>query len=338
MDYKTLFTILGQQNGVYILVKDNQGKIIFISDEKARKIEMYRNENQREQFIPTLNTWYDVQIKKDETTGYTIETYYCIDFYMRLIKEANLHFVVKNEEGKILFCSDDISKKICDVIDPNKKTQYIESLGKWIRCEQGKATLESNLVYYLERYVEVTEYVEENKELKVDVLTGLYNRHGIMEQLHLLSDTNRKEFVVVIGDIDHFKSINDQYGHSIGDIVLKSVGSILNETVENGFCGRYGGEEFLIVLDTDDLEDSFETIEKIRKKIEQTEFIADDKTIHLTMSFGISKYNKDNCTKEKSLCISNIIETADIALLESKQSGRNKTLIYNETMLEKNED
>lgn len=335
MDYKTLFTILAQQNGVYILVKDAQDNIVFVSDEKAKQIESQRKKDVREQYIHSLDAWYDVQVEKDEISGYTIETYYSIDLYIQLLKEADIHFVVKNDFGKILFCSDDFSKTISETIDPSKKIQYVDSVGKWIRCKQEKATLGKNRPYNLECYTEVTELVEENNELKIDELTGLYNRHGIIEQLKkLVEQTHTNEFVVIIGDIDYFKLINDQYGHTVGDIVLKSVGSILNKTVQNGFCGRYGGEEFLIVLNSDDIEEAFKHVEQIRKTLEQTKFHIQDKEIHITMSFGISKYNKLECNqKDNQMCISKMIQKSDIALMASKQTGRNKTLIYNDNMI-----
>ena len=336
MDYKTLFTILAQQNGVYILVKDNQDNIIFVSDERARQIEAQRKKEIREQYIHSLNAWYDIQVEKDEVSGYTIETYYSIDLYIQLLKEADVHFIVRNDSGEILFWSDDFSKIVSETIDSSKQTQYIESLGKWIRCKQETATLGTNRLYQVECYTEVTEFIEENKELKIDELTGLYNRHGIVEQLkQMIENMSTNKFIVIIGDIDYFKLINDQYGHSIGDMVLKSVGEILNQTVENGFCGRYGGEEFLIILDSDNMDEAFQNVERIRKTLEQTKFHIENKEIHITMSFGISKYNKLECDqKENHMCISKMVRNADIALMASKQTGRNKTRIYNESMIQ----
>ncbi|AQS05762.1 sensor domain-containing diguanylate cyclase [Clostridium beijerinckii] len=154
----------------------------------------------------------------------------------------------------------------------------------------------------------------------IDGLTGLYNHRYIYERLEeeiRHSSKNRCAFVVMILDIDHFKRINDTYGHLTGDKILKNLAVILKNNIgETDLVGRYGGEEFLIMLTDTYLNDGFEVAEKIRKVIENMEFM---QNIRLTISIGIEEYSGEK--------VSELLEKADIKLYKAKNSGRNKTVM-----------
>jgi diguanylate cyclase (GGDEF)-like protein len=118
-------------------------------------------------------------------------------------------------------------------------------------------------------------------------------------------------------DIDHFKGINDTYGHLTGDNILKELAVLLREnTRQNDLVGRYGGEEFLIMLSQTSLSQGFAVAEKIREMINQKVFI---QNIHLTVSIGIAEFNGEK--------VSELLEKADKNLYAAKKSGRNKTVM-----------
>ena len=151
-----------------------------------------------------------------------------------------------------------------------------------------------------------------------DRLTNLFNRHKIDEVLNeekSRCDRYSDTFGIIMLDIDHFKSVNDTYGHQVGDIVLKEISNILKSNIRStDILGRWGGEEFLIICVNSDLEATKVVAEKCRKAIENFNFTT---VQHKTSSFGISIYNKNQTIKET-------ITKADDNLYKAKETGRNK--------------
>lgn len=155
-------------------------------------------------------------------------------------------------------------------------------------------------------------------EAQKDKLTGLNNRRTMDKMLELWVQT-QKSFSYIILDIDHFKSVNDTYGHPMGDEVLIFLAQrLLSHTGEEEVCFRYGGEEFVILTPTDDVDAACALIETIRKDIEQT-----DSPIGrpITISAGVTSAGR--ASNELQL----IKQKADEALYHSKQTGRNKVSI-----------
>jgi len=177
-------------------------------------------------------------------------------------------------------------------------------------------------------------------QAEYDNLTGLFNSGKIKQKAeNILKRFERKPAspaCIAMGDIDYFKKVNDTYGHIQGDIVLKKMGDLFSNSLRGVFdiAGRYGGEEFLLILDETDEKNAFRIIERLRKTIEETKFektdktgkILDQKYIKVTMSFGISMLCKDSGIK----IVTDWISRADNALYESKQNGRNQTTVFNE--------
>lgn len=156
-----------------------------------------------------------------------------------------------------------------------------------------------------------------------DSLTGIYNRRYFdvhIDQIIKDSKNTYSNVCLVMLDIDHFKDINDKYGHQAGDLVLKSVSDVLSHSIrEVDLLARYGGEEFVVVFVDVDIEQGFKLSERLRKAVEDLEIKIPDskKTIGRTISIGISEH-KSNETIEQ------FIDRADKALYKSKSSGRNK--------------
>ena len=178
-------------------------------------------------------------------------------------------------------------------------------------------------------YIEIEKQAEDlqiaNKSLNVlsitDKLTQLYNRLKLDEAL--VNETNRArrykhDFSVVILDIDHFKTINDTYGHQSGDAALIQVAEILKQCArETDIVGRWGGEEFLIILPETPAAKAYAFAEKLRHLISSC---ALPTVGHLTASIGVAHFNPESDTP------ANLLERADKALYEAKHSGRNKVV------------
>ncbi len=159
---------------------------------------------------------------------------------------------------------------------------------------------------------------ERVKELSIrDGLTGLFNHRHFQEVLEQELKKQR-ELVLLLFDIDYFKKINDTYGHQAGDEVLKFIGRLIAQT---GIAGRYGGEEFAVILPGSNLKKGAEIAVRLKDHINKTEVVFNQLKIKFTISVGISHYPKD--AKNRI----DLIEQADRALYSAKETGRNKIVI-----------
>ena len=133
-----------------------------------------------------------------------------------------------------------------------------------------------------------------------------------------------RSLILILWGFVSFKSINDQYGHKIGDIVLKAFVKKVDEHLREGDIQfRWGGEEFLLLLPGLEESKQFRVADKIRKTIEENRIILEDKTeISLTVSMGVSTYPSHGSTR------SELIEKADIAMYRAKANGRNKVELF----------
>jgi len=179
------------------------------------------------------------------------------------------------------------------------------ALEKWRLMQQSKANQEE-----LERLA------------NFDSLTGLHNRRAILHRLDEHIKQVRRyegELSLLMLDIDYFKKVNDQYGHLIGDEVLENVAVLMQQNVRNtDSVGRYGGEEFIVVLSETDLSSALIVAERLRNAIEAAEMRGSEGNMFgITVSQGVSSY-KPGEDKQS------LISRADDALYRAKQNGRNR--------------
>jgi diguanylate cyclase (GGDEF)-like protein len=192
-----------------------------------------------------------------------------------------------------------------------------------------------------------------NEELlrknRIDSLTALYNRGALFEFVR--GEINRVKrmyqklrqqhpidasFSIMMLDIDHFKKINDTYGHLVGDRVLKQIGNMLND--KNIFrredvAGRFGGEEFIVVLINATTKSALAPAKKLMDMLTKIDFKADDgRQFKVTVSIGISQYYPADANEEA------VINRADRALYQAKRMGRDRAYIYEEVFVNKGED
>jgi diguanylate cyclase (GGDEF)-like protein len=158
-----------------------------------------------------------------------------------------------------------------------------------------------------------------------DALTNLYTHRAFQDKLDeeiLVSARTKKPFLLSIIDIDHFKKINDNYGHQVGDEVLKCIAGIIKNSVrEFDFVARYGGEEFAIIMPQTDKEEGIGILKNIRERIKNYSFTLNNKVINLSVSIGVSLFPGEALSK------SQLIRVADERLYRAKNEGRDR-IVY----------
>ncbi|WP_151952168.1 GGDEF domain-containing protein, partial [Aliarcobacter butzleri] len=160
-----------------------------------------------------------------------------------------------------------------------------------------------------------------------DFLTKIFNRKTyfeISEEIFELSKRQNEPFSILLIDIDHFKRINDTYGHLIGDEVLKFVSSNISKLLrKSDILGRYGGEEFIVTLPNTKLDNAKTIAEKINKYIYDNHYVNETYNLQLSVSVGIAQIKKETN-------LTDLIHKADEALYKAKNYGRNRVVVYEE--------
>ncbi|WP_347986306.1 sensor domain-containing diguanylate cyclase [Methylomonas sp. AM2-LC] len=194
------------------------------------------------------------------------------------------------------------------------------------------------------RTADLEQLVEETKRLKdhyasmsmQDQLTGLHNRRYFYNQVEIAIAYHKRyqsPFCLLVMDIDHFKKINDEFGHVFGDQVLISVADTLRHLVRSSdILVRFGGEEFVVIFINTSCQNGKGFAERIRAEIKALEWKSADTTVKVTMSIGLHCTSMECCETEQDLDIDQVIHCADLALYKAKESGRDKVVMYEESM------
>lgn len=161
------------------------------------------------------------------------------------------------------------------------------------------------------------------KLVEQDILTGLYNRRSGEKLLKRVCENYTKDgtpFCVAIGDVDHFKNVNDTYGHECGEVALTELSSRMKEHMRgHGFVARWGGEEMLLVYDGMHLETAANYMQELLDAIRTKPIVYGDVNLNITMTFGLTEGNGDK--------IEHIVRDADEKLYRGKNSGRNQIVV-----------
>ena len=179
----------------------------------------------------------------------------------------------------------------------------------------------NRIISYMAIGNDITAKKEVERLSEIDKLTGIYNRRKLDEYME--SELNRAKryhqpLSFMILDIDHFKNINDTYGHPVGDSTLQTLAKILTDNLrKSDILGRYGGEEFLIICPETDNNQTALLAEKLRACVENTLF---DDIKNMTISIGVAEFKGENTVKE-------LLSRADRALYQAKHNGRNCVVV-----------
>lgn len=213
------------------------------------------------------------------------------------------------------------------LLTPEEKDHIIR---KWLTVKFDKKFIDKSmminisivvltlLLLYFYRQKNINKYNEQLEFLSnTDSLTGLKNRRKIDKILN--AEIKNKKFSLILLDIDHFKTINDDFGHLVGDEILIKISSILKYNVnQNDIIGRWGGEEFLIICKNTQIHSAERLAIRLKNLIENEDF----KVRKITASFGISE-------AKQNLHLKDILANADKALYKAKENGRNQIVLFN---------
>ncbi|NVL90496.1 MAG: diguanylate cyclase [Desulfobacterales bacterium] len=195
--------------------------------------------------------------------------------------------------------------------------------------DEGELVARVNIQLQLKELYEALQ--EKNRQLQEmanrDGLTGLFNHRYFHDQLSkdfLRARRYHETLSCVLLDIDHFKKFNDTYGHQTGDVVLSTLGRIIEDSVrDSDLAARYGGEEFALVLYHTDGPAALHVSERLRQAVEGCEVDAEGKTLNVTISLGIATFPHEQIRDSKEL-----VECADKALYQAKENGRNRVEVF----------
>lgn len=204
-------------------------------------------------------------------------------------------------------------------LDSSKKPYWIKQV---ITPEIDK---DGRITGYTSIALDITDKKIIEKMSVTDRLTGLYNRHRLDEVLSAETERVKRygtDLSAVLIDIDHFKKVNDTYGHNTGDMVLKQLAEIIRSNIRNTDCaGRWGGEKFIIIAPQTDAEHAAQLAEKLRMAVEKAEFA---EAGSITISAGAAQYSSGETE-------AHFINRADTALYQAKQQGRNRVCTAGQT-------
>jgi diguanylate cyclase (GGDEF)-like protein/PAS domain S-box-containing protein len=201
----------------------------------------------------------------------------------------------------------------------------------WVRLEGNPIHKEEQEPLILWSFIDISNEIEYRKRLEhlamTDYLTTLYNRRYIIEKatdaLNKISSDENSTLSIAIIDIDDFKTINDTYGHIIGDKVIVSFAEQLQTfATPERIIARWGGEEFMVLFLAGTQKDNHDVIQELCRITQELSLEIDGHSIDFTASFGLAHIDKNDET------IDNLIKNADIALYEAKNSGKNKVIVH----------
>ncbi len=261
------------------------------------------------------------------------------DIMFRLNKEGVfLEFITAKNFPLWMSASEFVGKNVRDVLDKKIGKRFMRCLKQAAKTGdtqilQYQLSVGGKTHHYEARIVatwgeevlaivrDFTDQRQAEKLAETDPLTNIYNRRKfsrLLDQEIQRVEMYDRTLSVVLLDIDHFKRVNDTYGHDTGDYVLRRITDLIRENIRiTDILARYGGEEFVVILPETDVKGASRQIERVRKKIEKASF---DGVGNLTISAGITSYKGGDSCK-------NLITRADKALYLAKEEGRNRVRI-----------
>ena len=287
----------------YLIYKDQRGIFRFLADGAKENEKAFFNQK----FDIDNPRWLEIfETKKPVVIDHGFSQQLSITYLVPILK---------NNEVELILAIDFSIKKIEDINKILNWMQYTII-----------AIILIVVLFLILLLIQTFKYIAIKKSAFTDKLTGVYNRNYLQESENFI---NLSEYILATLDIDHFKVVNDSYGHDIGDKVLAQTAQIISSTVraKEDIVIRYGGEEFVILakINRNDNLSALNVIERIFKNIQNTEFyINNQEFINVTVSIGV------NLVPYKSRSFTDAFKLADLALYNAKNKGRNNIEIYDE--------
>jgi len=329
---------------LYLLAMSVAARFIFLrwvaAGERAIASRERQLQDKQQQLLQLKEDWRNAEKVAQETFA-----------LYDMMQEISKHLT--DEEALLAFKSklrENIFFEDCRLLDPlSAELKALQAAGEWqvypLRAknrqlgflvvkgvadnDREKVTILANqFALALQR---ISLYAEVERLAMTDSLTEIHTRRYVLQRLDeelLRAQARQAVLSLLMIDVDHFKAINDHYGHLTGDFVLKEIGRLIRENIrEIDICGRYGGEEFCVVLPDTNEEGASFAAERIRLAIEKQKIQAYDALLQVTVSAGCSTFPLDG--KE----LTDLVDRADWALYKAKKEGRNR--VYSATVLKK---
>ncbi len=283
-----------------VVVVDSQHNMIFCNESVQRIFGYYNNE------------LIDENIKKLIPSGISYEDEDLVEKFTREGIPAD--FMSNNEKD-----GEDSDGQIQGVRkDGNKFSIEVDVMDASIGSTR----------YYAAIVRDVSENKNKEEELlklaSTDPLTGAFNRRefkSLAEQEGIRSQRYNRPLAIMMLDIDHFKDLNDTYGHAAGDVGLQTFTAACTSALRNmDILGRWGGEEFVVLLPETEIEGAIVIAERLRQVVEESSFVSGPNKISFTVSIGVAQYKSDETTVDTPLA------RADEAIYNAKKQGRNRVV------------
>ncbi len=266
------------------------------------------------------NFGYVYQLEKQETVLGRSDD---IDFKINDAKASRRHLLIQlrqeDENAPIKVVAIDLESKNGTYV--NGERIYDVELKNSDKIQIGNTIIK----FEVKDILDLTYHEKLYQQATRDVLTGLWNRNYLQTELDKLvsiSSRHRRPFSVLIFDIDHFKAVNDTYGHDIGDVVLKTTAHIVTAQLRaHDTAARFGGEEFVILMSETPIEGAHVAAERLRLSVANYDFTPLGCPRQVTISIGLSQYPACGITSDE------LLKRADEALYRAKRSGRNRTCV-----------
>lgn len=287
----------------YLLYRDDRGIFRFLADGAIESEKAF------------LNQKFDIDNPKWLEIFQTKKPLIIEQGFLQQLSVTYLVPILKNNEVELILAVDFSIKKIEDINKILNLMQYAIVTIIFIV-----------IVFLILLLIQTFKYLAIKKSAFTDKLTGVYNRNYLQESESFI---NLNDYILATLDIDYFKTVNDTYGHDVGDKILTQTAQIIASSVriKDDIVIRYGGEEFVILakINRNDNLSAINVIERIFKNIQETEFYINNlEFIKVTVSIGV------NLVPNKSRNFSDAFKLADLALYNAKNKGRNNIEIYDE--------
>lgn len=292
---------------------------------------------------PTVIAWSLLTVVVGIVVGFVVGRTYTLQNEPKKLqkdRESTLEALAKLLESTKQFNSDvgshnqelnSVRQSVTDMQDEGLESVQEVLIEQISMVVESNKKMESDLVmtqYQLEEQAQ--EIDRTRKEARTDELSGLENRKAFDEALHYLITRYKSKgisFGLLLCDVDHFKRINDTFGHQAGDEVVKRIGTTLKDCVRpHDHVARFGGDEFAILLDQVTADIAHDVAVRMRGTVERTNFSTDDGNgdLAVTLSMGLAVVNSEDSMES-------ILKRADQALYRSKEQGRNQLHCWNES-------
>ncbi len=251
--------------------------------------------------------------------------------------KLTIHGLLKNLESNIQKLLDDTAEYGSNLDEHASQLRKTETLAAIQKVEQlllqEVERMKNSTTNYQQQLDSAQQKLKEQEQIleklsrdaNTDFLTQVYNRAAFDRRLNEEFARYKRYghiFSIILMDLDHFKDINDTYGHLAGDRVLRALASVLSEEKRaSDFLARYGGEEFALILPGTDSKSAMVVAEKLRKKVETTTFRYENYSIHTSLSAGVTTVLPEDQTP------TDVLKRADDATYEAKNQGRNQIVV-----------